>query len=160
GFDNTTPASFRDALADLRPDGSFALDRTRLEQIHGGPLADGPHTLHLQARDAAGSLSDVTDLAFTLDTSVAEPAFDLLPPSDTPPVADDETASPTADLGGQTEAGAVVILEGTGFRTTADAGRFTFHAVPLAEGPNTLTARVIDIAGNENSSRRTFQRLL
>src|SRR5262249_28601277 len=104
---------------------------------------------------------DVTDLAFLLDTTVAEPVFDMLPPSDTPPPGDHETASPTADLGGQTEAGAVVVLEGTAFHTTADArGRFTFAAVPLAQGLNTLAARAIDVAGNENISRRTFQRLL
>ncbi len=68
GFDATPVPSFFDIFADLRPDGSFSLDRARLEQINGGPLVDGPHTLHLQATDEFGNVSSFFDVFFELDT--------------------------------------------------------------------------------------------
>jgi hypothetical protein len=53
GLDNMLPENFVDVTADLQGT-SFVFSRDRLEQILGAPLADGPHTVHLQAVDNAG----------------------------------------------------------------------------------------------------------
>jgi len=49
----------------------------------------------------------------------------------------------------------------TGQTTTADAdGRFTFVGVALAAGPNALTVRATDAAGNSRAFSQTIERLL
>lgn len=50
-----------DILADLQPDGVFQLDSDRLEQLNGGPLALGEHTLHFRAGNDTQSLDDQLD---------------------------------------------------------------------------------------------------
>src|SRR5262249_53719952 len=66
-----------DVRADRQGDGSFTFSRARLEQILGGTLTDGSHTLHLEAADRAGNLAQY-GLSFPLDTTPpGAPAFDL-----------------------------------------------------------------------------------
>jgi hypothetical protein len=72
GFDSAAPASFTNLLADLSSTGAFTLSPSRLEDIYGGVIPDGPHTLHFVATDAFGN-SSTFDLAFNLDT--AAPRF-------------------------------------------------------------------------------------
>jgi|CXWL01.1.fsa_nt_gi hypothetical protein len=69
GFDGTPVGSFVDVLADLQATGVFTLSAARLAQIAGGTLPDGSHTLHLQATDAQGNVSSISDLVFTLDSA-------------------------------------------------------------------------------------------
>ncbi|MHB8957718.1 MAG: putative Ig domain-containing protein [Pirellulaceae bacterium] len=45
GLNGTSEARFMDIRADLQPNRTFPLDTARLEQINGGPLDDGLHTL-------------------------------------------------------------------------------------------------------------------
>ena len=71
GFDTTPLASFVEVLdrADYQPEtGQFTLNRDDLDRIFGGPLLDGPHTLHLIAQDDRGVSSELADITFTLDT--------------------------------------------------------------------------------------------
>jgi RHS repeat-associated protein len=160
GFDATQVSGFVDVLADLRPGGGFTLDRARLDQVNGGPLADGAHTLHLRAADARGNPS-AFDLSFTLDTATpADPVFDLDPGSDSAPVGDQQTTFSTVTLAGTTEANVALLLEGSGRTTTADAtGHFTFTGVALTLGANPFTVRATDVAGNSRSHVTTITRL-
>jgi YD repeat-containing protein len=47
---------------------NFTLSRAILEQLAGGPLTDGSHTLRLRATDVPGNASAVFQLDFVLDT--------------------------------------------------------------------------------------------
>ena len=147
-------------LADRQPDGSFTFTQTRLEQINGGALADGPHILTLRATDTLGNATQ-TSVSFVLDqTSPASLTFDLAPASDSPPVGDQQTIQDTVTLAGQTEADALVELVGLGRTTTADAaGTFSFSNVALTLGANVFTARATDAAGNQRVQARTITRV-
>lgn len=160
GFNDTPDAQFVDILSALQPDGSFVLNRARLEQVNGGPLADGPHTLHLQAGDDAGNTATVFDVAFTLDTTAPrEPAFALDAASDTGTAGDDRTDLATATLVGTTAPNTSVQLVQTGVIVVSDAsGSFTFADVNLAPGANTFTVRATDTAGNASQANRTVTR--
>ncbi len=160
GFDAAPAGSFVDVLADLKTSGVFTLTPTRLEQIAGGTLADGMHTLHLQAMDTRGNLATL-DRLFTLDTSVTTLTFDLDPASDTTPLGDQQTTDAVVVLRGQTEPNAVVELVGLGLAATADqTGMVAFANVPLAIGANVFTVESTDIAGNQSTLTRTLTRLL
>ncbi len=65
GFGDTQDV---DILGDISAQGSFSLSRERLEEINGGVLGDGDHSLTLFAEDAAGNLSQIS-VSFTLDTT-------------------------------------------------------------------------------------------
>jgi RHS repeat-associated protein len=79
GFDGAATSAFVDVLADRQTDGSFAFSRARLEQMNAGPLANGPHVLHLQAADQFGNISSILDVPFTLDTTA--PATGITSPA-------------------------------------------------------------------------------
>ncbi|QSJ20211.1 hypothetical protein JYQ62_16785 [Nostoc sp. UHCC 0702] len=81
GFNNTPAENYTDVLADLRSDGSFTFNRTRLDTIYGSSLPDGHHTLHLLAIDKYGVSSNF-NISFTLDTSTAVPILNLSASSD------------------------------------------------------------------------------
>jgi len=68
GFDQTSSKNFADLTSAVKSDGTLLLDQTLLQQLAGGALADGTHTLHLAAFDAEG-LSSKVDVVFTLDTT-------------------------------------------------------------------------------------------
>src|SRR5262249_45432800 len=130
------------------------------EAINGGPLADGSHTLHLQAQDAAGAVSPILDLVFEPDTTRPAVTLDLDPASESDPVGDRQTTFDTATLVGQTGKDSPVVLGPLGLPATSDAtGRFTFSGIGLALGNNAFTARVTDLAGNEGTASVTFARI-
>ena len=68
GFQNTLIEDFLDISLDIAENGSFNLNRERLEEINGGVLEDGEHSLTLFAQDAAGNLTQLS-VSFTLDTT-------------------------------------------------------------------------------------------
>ncbi|MBS0172773.1 MAG: putative Ig domain-containing protein [Nitrospira sp.] len=146
-------------LADRQANGSFALSPARLEQINGGPLADGPYTLTLRATDTGGNVTQ-TMVPFTLDTVVSAFTFDLDAASDSAPIGDQQTTNASVVLVGQTEANAAVELLGLGLTTTANAsGQFTFTNVALTVGANAFTVRATDSAGNQRSQTQTITRV-
>src|SRR6267143_1711042 len=146
-------------LSDRQTNGSFIFSQARLEQMNGGPLADGPLTLTLRATDTCGNATQIA-LTFTLDrTAPATLTFDLATSSDSPPVGDQQTTNATVTLTGQTEANTLVELLGLGFTTTANVtGAFSVSNVTLILGANSFTVRATDTAGNQRTVTRTITR--
>ena len=70
GFDSTSPKKYTDVTTALKVDGSFVLDPAPMKKAARGKLSDGKHTLHVQATDAAGNVSGLADVAFTLDSTL------------------------------------------------------------------------------------------
>lgn len=159
-FDANAVANGLDVLADLKPDGSFAFTPARLNAINGGSLADGVHTLHLQAAAGAGNTSQPLNLAFTLDsqgpvTTIQSPAQGST--SSTNITVTGNVADPLAGaalLQGKVDSGAFA-------NTSFDAsGNFSF-AVNLAldgsaDGDHTVTFQATDKAGNTSQSTLAF----
>jgi RHS repeat-associated protein len=152
GLDTTPVSSFLDVSAALQSGGRFALSRTQLDQLAGGRLADGSHTLHLQAADAAGNVAPVFDLTFTLDTQ--PPALPIQdPPPDTLTTRNVTVTGHTTDaLSGVAALQAQV--DGGAFADVAfdGAGNYRFATtLPLtgaADGTHTVGLRATDRAGN------------
>ncbi len=113
-------------------------------------LADGVHTLHATALDAAGNTAASPELPVTIDTATAVSAVDLL--SDTGMSgSDDLTAAAAAILAGTAEAGATVVLyEGSAalVSTVASGGTWSVTTTPLGDGLHRLHAAALDAAGN------------
>lgn len=151
---------FADVSQALQPDGSFTLTQAILETVQGGPLADGPHTLHLQAMDDAGNLSTVFDVPFTLDATPPAPTLDLAVTSDTGPLGDHQTQASRVTLVGATEPLSTLTLQPLGLVTEA-SGQGTFHlpGIELTLGPNPLTLQATDRAGNTGASPQTITRI-
>jgi hypothetical protein len=161
GFTDTPTLS---VIGDLEPDGTFRLDPSRLAQINGGALPDGPYRLRLQASDAHGNTSSVFALSFVLDTTAPlTPAFDLASSSDTLPLGDHQTEQASVTLAGTTAAamalellaGQAVIATGT----SGGAGTFRFDNVALPLGDQSFTVRATDLAGNATEFSRTISRV-
>src|SRR5262249_25688997 len=158
--DTAATTAFVDVLANLQADGRFTLDRTRLDAIHGGPLADGPHTLHLQAEDTAGNVSGVLDLAFTLDTTApGVPAFDLAPGSDSTRGGGASARPPAPTWGGRPNQNGLAPRGGTGKPKRANgSGGFRWAGVPLAGETNKRPARVSEGAANTKGGTQPLTR--
>ncbi len=154
------PVFFRDLTGRVGADGAFTLDRAALEELGGDPLEDGVVLVRLQAQDRSGNLSNIVDVTFTLDTTPpAPPVAGLDPASDSNPPGDGRTTRTPVTIVGETEAGAFVELVETGASSVADAlGAFSLAGIALAEGPNTLTIRVSDLAGNSSETTLTITR--
>ncbi|MBE9078257.1 cadherin domain-containing protein [Romeria aff. gracilis LEGE 07310] len=151
--------SATDVLTDRQADGSFTFNRDRLEQIYGGALTDGQYSLQLEARDQYGNVSQLFELSFVLDTTLAL-SIALDPAFDSAPVGDSHTTTATVSLSGLTEAGATVQLLETGATVTADSsGQFSFSNVALVLGENRFTVEAIDVAGNRSTSPLSITRL-
>jgi hypothetical protein len=160
GFDATSSANYISLLPAVQNDGSFQLNTARINQIAGGTLADGAHTLHLVATDKAGNAT-AFDVSFTLDAQgPAAPVFDLAPGSDTGVLGDHITSAGVVTLQGLTDRNAAVSLSPLGLSATADSqGVFHFDNVALALGGNAFTAVATDVAGNQTIFSLTLQRV-
>lgn len=99
---------------------------------------EGVNTVQVRQIDAAGNVSGVTSLSFTLDTSVAAPTVALV--QDTGNSASDRLTSNGALSIGGLEAGAQV-------EYSTDGKTWSSGFAP-AEGVNTVEVRQIDLAGN------------
>jgi hypothetical protein len=147
GLDGMAVASFVNVLPDLVGN-TFSFSRARLEQILGAPLADGVHTLHLQATDSSGNTPSIVDLQFTLDTVAPSiSSFNLAVGSDTGVIGDNITAASLVSLTGSADAGAQLTLGNTAVLATG-AGTFQIPDVVLAAGFNSFTLTGQDVAGN------------
>jgi hypothetical protein len=148
GFDTTSVTSFVDATPDLTASGSFQLATARLNQIFGGTLPDGPHTLHLIATDTAGLPSTPFDMPFTLDTlapaaNIQQPTAGLLT-NQNPTISGTVTdaTSSVVQLQAQLDSGAFAD------ETFTASGTFTFLPSPDPDGAHTVNIRAQDLAGN------------
>lgn len=153
GFDATPQANFIDIASNLN--GSrFVLNQAVLNQIAGGNLGDGAHTLHLVGTDSLGN-TFTKDVSFTLDT------VDPLAPSLSLSAADDlgaadhrRTNNSNVTLEGNTSSNTLVqlIKAGTvqGTTTSDGSGHFSFSNVALTNGVNDYTVVASDDAGNKS----------
>jgi RHS repeat-associated protein len=158
GFDSTPTANFVNVLTQKNADGSFRLTRSQLEQINGGTLADGTHTLKLQAKDSSGNTTSVYEFIFTLDTTeVAPNNLDLTAATDSGKSdTDNITNNTTPSITGNANAGALVQLSNSGqviASSTADStGKWQITSTTLTNGTYNLTATATDIAGNVSAA--------
>jgi RHS repeat-associated protein len=158
GFDDLPLASYTDVLSALET-GSFSFTKVQLEQIYGGTIPDGLHTLNLIATDKYNNQSSVYAYTFTLDPTTPVPTVNLAATSDTGVVGDYRTKSPLVTLTGQTEANAKVFLSGNPTPVAADSlGIYSFENVALGAGNNSFTVTVTDLAGNQNTYTRSIYR--
>ncbi len=139
-----SPASFHNFNRTVR---SFS-HPAMLDQLAGGTLADGPHTLVLFARDAANNFDQI-NFTFTLDSSTPQPTIQIDSNFDTGQKGDLQTAITPIILVGTAEPGAQVTLVGTG-RTAnvTPEGTYSFDNITLSLGDNSFTVQVTDRAGN------------
>lgn len=156
-LDGAAPADILDTLTG----DTFRIDTARLDQIAGGTLADGPHTLLLTAEDSRGNMTTPVELSFQLDTQPPDaPATpDLIAASDTGERSDDDiTNDNTPSLASDAEQDALVqlILDGGDGEDTVIGSAIVNSPVtvdvdedkPLDDGQQTLFATATDIAGN------------
>lgn len=111
-------------------------------------LVDGPHTLDVRARDAAGNV-DATPATYTwtVDTSPPDTTIATKPPA--------ATNDPTGDFTFTSNDGTAT------FECRVDAGAYaacsaTFATASLADGPHTLDVRARDAAGNVDATPATY----
>jgi hypothetical protein len=64
GIDDMELEDFEGILNLLEPNGTFELERAKLEQINEGPFTAGLHTIHFVARDEVGNTSAIFTVAF------------------------------------------------------------------------------------------------
>jgi RHS repeat-associated protein len=152
GFDTTLAASWANVTTSIQTDGSFTFTPTQLNQIYGGTIPDGTHTLHLSATDTFGNQSGF-DYVFTLDTTVAAPSLQLAAISDTGASNSDKiTKLNTPTISGTGEIGATIKLtEGTVIiaqTTVGTDGKWQVATSQLANGTHSLIATATDLAGN------------
>ncbi|MHA4866064.1 Ig-like domain-containing protein [Duganella sp. PWIR1] len=146
--DAALPAT--DLSASLQPGGAFSISAEQLAALAGGTLAQGAHTLRLQARDAAGNASQTVDVSFVYDSlAPAVTAFDLDAASDTGVAGDHLTNAAEVTLAGSAaSAVSVKLLETNAVLAVGADGSFAFSGVALAIGVNSFTVAATDAAGN------------
>ena len=120
----------------------------------GAPLADGPYTFHLQATDAAGN-STVVSQSFEVDATLPSVAVDSGPTGTT-----GETR-PTFTFSGSDTHGPVTFLcsidTGTAsFGACSGPGNSDTPSGPLAGGAHVFRAQGTDAAGNSAVATRSF----
>ena len=149
--DAADPNAFTDVISALQPDGSFTLDGAALELINGGPLADGDHTLRLQAADNFSNVSPVFELLFTLDTE--QPLLTVDAPSSGNDITPGARLTGQADGTGSFLALVAYNLDGDLIMPVPLNGNGQFDVeldvIGKGEGALSLTVSATDVAGNE-----------
>lgn len=156
GFDPTPVSNWQNVTTSLQADGVFSFSRTQLNQIYGGNLPDGRHTLHLSAIDNNGNQSSF-DYTFTLDTNIVIPTLQLTTLSDLgTSTTDNLTKINTPTLMGTGESGATIQLvdgrRSIGRTTVGTDGKWQFTSSTLSDGSHHITAIATDIAGNVSTT--------
>ena len=138
----------------LKSDGSFSLDKEKLEQINNGSLTDGDRTLTLQAENANGAVLNTTNFAFTLDTQTEVPTLLKLSGVDGS-VTNDNTPTIT----GEAETGSKVELFNGGqlIGETTVNSPWEITTIALADGVQSITAQVTDAAGNTSTASQALE---
>ncbi|MBU2598985.1 hypothetical protein KJ849_00130, partial [bacterium] len=99
-------------------------------------------SINITATDTAGNTNSNNSLAVTLDNTA--PSVPVITQPTTP------TNSSTINVSGAAESSSTVELYANGgyVNSATSSPDFSFSQVPLLEGDNKITARVIDLAGN------------
>lgn len=130
------------------------------------PLAQGPHELVVVIRDPAGNESVPSDPHLIIVDTVAPgvPTLDTVY-DDQGAIQDfldsgDTTDDASPELAGTAESGSLVTIYDNGIAigsVIAAGGNWTFTpALPLSNGPHTLTVTATDAAGNESAPTPGF----
>jgi large repetitive protein len=128
--------------------------------ITSGSLTDGVHVLTVQAKDAAGNISALSNaLTLTIDTKAPDtPASPVLDTnSDTGLSAiDGITKISTPVLTGVAEAGSKVEIfdeaKSVGSATAGADGKYSITTSALTDGSHKLTVKATDLAGNTSTA--------
>jgi Big-like domain-containing protein len=131
----------------LRVDGTL-VNPTPSSGVTLGPLADGPHTVQLEAIDAAGNTA-TKQVALTVDTIVSP--FTLTAPA--------ATHLKALAINGTVEAGSTVtVAVGTGAATaaTVTGTNWNFPIPTLVDGVNNITVNATDTIGNTGTKLATI----
>ena len=140
----------------INEDGSFSLNRSRLEIINQGSLTEGFHTVSLFAKDEWNN-SVQQEVTITLDeTPPDEPTLNLVDASDSGNSnSDNITNDNTPTLEITAEAGSTVKLlqDGTEIAeiTANSEGKAEFTSDLLVDGIYDFTAAATDAAGNTSN---------
>ena len=113
--------TYTNLVASVRADGSFAISAAQLATLAGGSLADGAHTVRLQAKDAAGNASPTVDVSFTLDTQAPSGASFGITSADALDGTDNQTGAAIVTLRGTADAGSALTISGQAVNSTASA---------------------------------------
>jgi len=108
-------------------------------------LSNGPHTIVVNATDAAGNQASDSVLV-TVDTTPPSLAISS-------PLTGSLTNNPVAEVSGTTDPGASVAVNGVQ-AAVSPSGEFSV-ALPLPEGSNTITAIATNAAGNSATTSVT-----
>jgi MYXO-CTERM domain-containing protein len=112
-------------------------------------LSDGPHTISVRAKDAAGNV-DETPAAHTWTVDTAPPETTIATSESDP------TSDPTGDfVFDSNEPNAT-------FECSVDGGPFvpcskTYSTSPLPDGKHTIAVRAVDAAGNVDATPATYE---
>ncbi|HYH18116.1 MAG TPA: Ig-like domain-containing protein, partial [Azospirillum sp.] len=126
--------------------------------ITSASLSDGAHSLTAKAISWGTTSTASTPLTVTIDTAApaAPTGLALATASNSGSTADAVTSDTTPTLTGTVaEAGRVVLYDGAAARgtvTASGAGTWTITSSSLADGAHTLTAIVLDTAGNTSTA--------
>lgn len=138
-----------DLLGRLAADGSFTLSQGDLDQLAGGGIPDGAHTVHLVAQDELAYTTRF-DLPFTLDRFAPAPSVPQLAPGSDSGAnnADNLTnvSTPAFNVGASPGSQVTIYVDG---QPAANGPAGQPIAVPqLADGSHQIQAAIIDAAGN------------
>jgi cyclophilin family peptidyl-prolyl cis-trans isomerase len=137
-------------------DGSFDLTPADLEQLAGGTLAPGAHTVVFTATGSAGTVVTAT-VSFTLDV-VANPTLTLDPTTGFGPAINSTTDQSAVNLLGTATPNTSITLTDSnhnilGTTTSDSSGNFSFTGIAVVAGDNDFTVSTpADGSGNVGSA--------
>ncbi|MGA1856842.1 Ig-like domain-containing protein [Azospirillum sp. 11R-A] len=154
---NSTVTLYDGLAGSLTPLATLVADGNGAWSYTGSGFAEGTHTLTATAVDPSGNTSSgAGTLVVTVDLTVDAPgAPALAAASDTGVSGDGKTRLLAPTFTGTVESGAVVSLyDGGNFvgMGTADGAGVYSIETPLSNGSHTITARVVDAAGNNTAA--------
>ncbi|MGF7178173.1 Ig-like domain-containing protein [Azospirillum doebereinerae] len=154
---NSSVTLYDNNAGSLTPLATVVADGGGVWSYTGTGFAEGVHTLTATAVDPSGNTSSGSGtLVVTVDLTVEAPgAPTLAPASDTGVLGDGKTRLLAPTFTGTVESGAVVSLyDGGNFvgMGTADGSGVYSIETPLSNGAHTMTARVVDAAGNATAA--------
>ena len=131
----------------------FLVPAARVQQIHGGALADGEHRASLVAEDVYGNKSQPAEFRFVLDTTPPAAASrpDLMDSSDSGASSDDNltnlaTIMLSVDIGLARQV--AMLVDGQTAKQVSAQRQASLAIDSLTHGTHTLQAIAIDEAGN------------